>query len=87
MERDSRQKVVASQGSMDSQVGKLKEHQAVPHHLPIQRGRQAFLHHLVSMLDKVHLPEQLIHYTSVQKGGVPGVSSCLEHTGIVTQLT
>lgn len=24
--------------------------------------------------------------TSVQKGGIPGVSGCLEHTGVVTQL-
>ena len=24
--------------------------------------------------------------TSVQKGGVPGVSGCMEHTGILTQL-
>lgn len=24
--------------------------------------------------------------TSVQKGGIPGVPGCLEHTGVVTQL-
>ncbi len=24
--------------------------------------------------------------TSVQKGGIPGVAGCLEHTGVVTQL-
>lgn len=24
--------------------------------------------------------------TSVQKGGIPGISGCLEHTGVVTQL-
>lgn len=58
---------------------KLYKHEAIPNHLTSQWGREIFFGILAKRLTTFMLDNNYID-NSVQKGGVPGVSGCLEHT-------
>lgn len=55
-----------------------------PSHFSVLRGRSSLASSPERFTD--FLLKNAYIDTSVQKGGIPGVSGCLEHTGVVTQL-
>lgn len=72
-------------GCLDSKGGELKHHRAVQGPSPLSVEAKIFFSIVARRMTEFLLRNNFTG-TSAQKGGVPKVPGCIEHTGVVTQL-
>jgi hypothetical protein len=80
-------KMLADGGGLFSKEKDLYECYTVPNHIIVECGRTDLLLHPSRENDDLHdIIKSKYVDTSVQKGGIPGFSGCVEHTSAPTQL-
>ena len=84
-ERENTIMLAASRGLFHPERGKVGKHHSVWNHLLTECGGKIFFSVLARRMTS-YMTENSYVDTSVQKGGVPGFSGCVEHTSVISQL-